>query len=136
MNKYSISAIVLFALFIIWYRGHSAYQDGYEKGRSEKYQEMLKDQREKTLDLYASNSYLSAQIEGMQNMLNEHNETIKSLESQHEKDNRKLNDAIERNKKWACAVVPSDISERLRTNSDSRETSARDRACAGASSAN
>ena len=131
MNKYAIASVVLFSIFIIWYRGHTEYQDGYAAGQSEKYQEMLKSQQSKTVDLYASNSYLSAQIDGMQNMLNDRNESIKKLNDEHQIIDKKLSEAIRSNEKWACSSVPSGIANGLRTNSDSREASPIDRACTG-----
>lgn len=136
MNKYAITGAILFALFVIWYRGHTAYQDGYIAGQSEKYQEMLKSQQQKTVDLFSSNAYLSAQIEGMQNMLDDRNNEIKMLEATHQKRNGKVDEAIERNKKWACDAVPSDVADRLRTDADSREASTADRACKGAGATN
>lgn len=136
MNKYAITSAILFSLFVIWYRGHTAYNDGYIAGQSEKYQEMLKSQRAETVDVLASNAYLSAQIDGMQNMLDDRNDQLKNLNIQHEEDNRKINEAISRNQKWSCGAVPDDISKRLRTNSDSREAISSNRACKGAGSVN
>ena len=136
MNKYSISMAVAVVFFLFWYRGHSAYNDGYTAGQAEKYQEMLKSQNEKNIDLYASNAYLSAQIDGMQNMLDDRNESIKSLAQKQKAADRKINEAMHRNEDWSCSDIPHDVAGQLRTNTDSREASPSNRACTGAAGVN
>lgn len=129
MNKYFAGISAIAFSFCIWYIRHSSYADGYSQGKSEQYQEMLKEQRENNVDLAASNAYLAAQIEGMENAINRRNKELQRVHKYNEEYRAQIKEILKREKKWACHDVPNSVVNGMRSPADITQPADNDDTC-------